>query len=481
MVKNKLILILFFLPLVNALPNLQISPASITQSLNEGQISNTFINLTNTGDRLMTNISFSNIKNVTFSNIPVTLAVNQSTTITVSANAVTMNNQSKVTFYYYSNSTSTPKQHNVSILSFAYAPNIIDIKQGDTIMWKNIDNFTRSVTEVNFSFDYNVASGATQTQQFNAIGTTTYFEKSAGFSGIVNVNSNVVQNYVHNPSLDKTFNIQITRTLKPANVSLDLFTTDFSLNYNEAGLGVLRVNNNNSKAYGLRLNSGWAYNFTSNSFDLIPNSYKIVTFYVIPKVNHTNQTNKTYSIELNLTGTNTAKQTKTMNVFVKYHKFAENITNTNNITILTVITTSQLEALCQQHPEYCPKKTINQTIYKPMPSRVNVTSELVENTMNSVTEMQNSQQRIENNNKESITKTESTFATIKEWFNWNMKFGNQTARDTKEINSKLGFLKSYILTKDILTWIAGLLLIVAFHQYYLHEHGRGLLPKRRYF
>ena len=465
-----------------AFPQLQVTPSSLTQTINEGSIYNSFLNIKNIGNQNMVNLSFTKIKNITIGSIPSVIAPNQSINISISANAVTMNNISIASFFYLSNTTSTPKTYNISINSISFVPPYLEIKQGDSIQWKNIDNLTRSAVENSFLFNYQLTPNQTATHLFNSIGTTDYFSQQGGFSGQIVTNTNSVQQFIHISSLDVNFPIQITRNVPQANTTLDLFTTDFSLEYNQVGSAVARVSNGNSNSYGLKLNSLWAVNFSSNNFNLNPNAYQIVTFYAIPRVTKTNQTNRTYNIELNLTGTNIAKQTKTMNIFVKYHKFNDSTSSSgNNVTILTVITSAQLQALCQQQPDLCPKREVNITIFKPMPTTVNVTSDVVEGALKNIATMGDSQQRIENINKESITKQEGMFATIKDWFGHSNRYENQTAKDISAINSNIFFMKWYGILKDFAFFIViSGILIAGFLRWKWERGDWKFFSKKRY-
>jgi plastocyanin len=77
---------------------------------------------------------------------------------------------------------------NATIQGFAYHPEPITISVGDTVVWKNLDTATHTVTDTKGSFDSgDIGFNKTYSHTFNSAGTFTYHCTIHGFTGTLKV------------------------------------------------------------------------------------------------------------------------------------------------------------------------------------------------------------------------------------------------------------------------------------------------------
>ena len=75
-----------------------------------------------------------------------------------------------------------PKLYEVSIKDFTYDPEMLTIKTGDAVSWKNIGKYPRTVTSTN-NFDSGIIiQGQTYTRQFDSVGTYKYQSSNYGLA-----------------------------------------------------------------------------------------------------------------------------------------------------------------------------------------------------------------------------------------------------------------------------------------------------------
>lgn len=398
------IMILFFLPLVLASPELQLNPSIINQTLYDGQNGYFLINISNIGNETMSNISFSNLQNVVFSNIPSNLAPNSSATINITISPVVMNTQSIASFYGQTNVTTSPIIRDISITSTGYSPNTITIRQNDSIRWNNIDVIQHSATDLAGSFNYLIQPNQSNQIIFTNIGSTNYYDTVSSFGASITTQSNQIQVLTHDASKDKTLQIITKTTPPPTNLDLQLIPTDATIEYSDLIQGAIYIKNTGLiTALSLHFSANWS-SFSENDFNLNPSVTRSLNFNISPSITQTNQTNMTYQIPISVTGTNVATTSKIVNVFIKYHDFGASNQNNGTNVIIRTPTFAEIQAMCNAGQVNCPTTNVTTIIYQDKPYNYSFTFEDIQSMINTNRGLLDSWARLENKLTEQDTK-----------------------------------------------------------------------------
>lgn len=472
-----LLIALFLISSAYSLPSLQINPVGININAVQGQIITKYINVTNTGNMTLFNLSISLQNNISWSNIPASLGKNQTATITATIQATNMNVNPIASFFYQFNTTATPKQWNVTV-SDSFSPITTTTRQGDSVMWTNIANSSRRVTQTSFLFDYTLASNASISFLTNSQGTLGYFENSGyGFGGTIITNSNIIQSNVHNSGLDKTIPITVIASAAQTTANLNIFLNNLTIKYNEAIANALTIQNTgNSTAYNLFLKGKWS-NFNQTTYNIFAGQTKFVQFNTIPMIFQTSQTNQSYTLQINLSGSNIPTTSKSMSVFIKYHAFNTSSNSTQNVQIIYITNASYIQALCAKTSGICPTKTINQTIYADIPHKVNLTTGMVEQAFNNYNNWTFSLQRMENSFNSKLLEIKDLLTAMKNDLEVMKTNISQMKQDNKITNDEIHSVKVAKFWTNVIFWIFLILVIIAFVVWYIlyqnRERNRG--------
>jgi plastocyanin len=85
----------------------------------------------------------------------------------------TTNNNSPATT---ENTSTVPKTYNINMLGYAFSPSSLTIKSGDTVVWKNLDSMSHTVTSDsgNELSSSSLGNGGTYSHTFSTAGTFAY-------------------------------------------------------------------------------------------------------------------------------------------------------------------------------------------------------------------------------------------------------------------------------------------------------------------
>ena len=408
---NLFLALIIFSSIALAAPSLTIQPEiSLTTFI--GVEKTHYINISNPTNEIAYNVSFTNIPGFTFTSreIPGNTTINyEFKTKTNSSFSETY--YSTMSFLYLENITSTPKTHNITLSSTGISPNSIAIKKGDTISWFNSNpTQTLTVTGESSTWSITVLPLNHSEKTFNNIENISYSCKISGttYGADIFVESNLIEDKIHNSAYDKTLKINLNSTFAPTTISLEIFIDSFNLEYNEAGLGVGRITNNGEfTALDLFISMPWAV-FENNSFNLEKEKSKIINFAISPEITKTSDTNKTYIKELTLSGTNIGVIKKNISIFVKYKKINESETQ-------GTYTMDEVRKMLEEMLRLAGNETQNTTtiIYRDKPVYYNFTQEEVSNMDDRLISLEGKGDRTYNLYKQESDKVKEDIESIK--------------------------------------------------------------------
>ena len=321
---KKLILTLMFIFLlagINAQVSIIENPFTISQKV--GTVQTYTITINNSFDFDIQDFKFGNLTMFNFGNV--TVLKNSTKIINFSVNPTNsfsgLRNE-KIEFRFFTDIPTEITSYPINISSTGFSPTYLTLRQGDTIVWTNRDTIVHNV----FSslFNQNLQPNQTFSYTFNTIGLYTFSDTNwnafVGFNGNIEVISRTQQAKVHNPNYDFIWNVDTNFFLNPTNVTREIPTTNFTVSATGKTEGLVVLKNiGQEKAEKITFTSSnpWII-FKENNFDLTINEQNIVTFEIDPLIFSTDETNKTYDIQIIIKGSNIDNSTHAISVFVPY-------------------------------------------------------------------------------------------------------------------------------------------------------------------
>lgn len=342
---RKLILILlFFLLIATAKADLvmQPNPAIFQVKYGEETTFNT-LQLTNTYNFTIEDFEFSNTEGFTFQDI--TLTPNQTKTISVKIlrnESGSFDIDSVVSFKYTVDIPQGQKTHNINITENGYLPNFLIARNGDTVIWNNLEPETRNIIFPSFSMS--IGANQSSSHVFNSVNTI-YYSDQFYYSGTVEVINATEPEKVNNPNYDRTLNIKLDVGSDPTELKVENNQYNYTMNPSSSKEGILEIENiGNITAQKIKLTSepGWI-NFDENNFDLDVGEKNIVTYHIEPLIFETEETNKTHKVIIKVKAVNSQEYEKNLSVFISYSNVFDNI-NTNEGFLAFFL------RYCQQNP-----------------------------------------------------------------------------------------------------------------------------------
>lgn len=262
-----------------------------------------------------------------------------------------LNTQLRIKGYYSANVGQANRTYDVLVNPYFSTPCTFSVVKGEYV--KFTSNIVSTINLKEFPSGVPVDGSTLTTNQsftksFNEIGTKGYqwFIGSWGFSEVCYITTLNDTGLINNPAYDGILNLSVTTQYSPTNISYTLFQNNYSLDFFESTDGILSITNiGNSTAKNITLTNEWM-TFNYNNFDLSPSISKAISYTVKPKVYTTNETNKTYTKNLEIRG-NFNTITIPFNIFVKYAEINSNLSQN---------TTNFLDWVCSNFPDLCNPK-----------------------------------------------------------------------------------------------------------------------------
>lgn len=376
---NNKIIFLWLLTLLAVLPAMQaqliISPLVIDQTLSLGEVINVTINLTNTHNFTIYNITLLDNPFATFIQADI-LNPNQSISVPLKINASALTTTTlPLTFKFLFTQTiiEQPKTVNVNILSTSFSPSSLTINMLDIITWANTDNVIHTVTNVDGNNQPNqqIYPNTTFSFTFNEVKTYTLVDNSIGFSMSVIVQNNTKTIFVNNPQLNKQITLNLNAQLPATQLEIELLNVNFNMTYNGKKEGILKIKNLGSKeAVNVRFSASKWIAFSKTGFNLNGNDETFTIFTIKPVILTNGETGITHNITITTECTNCETKQNSIGVFI----------NPANITDVGLgnLTVEQLIQKIRELQEFLALANFilkeNQTIYLQSPIQINLSA-----------------------------------------------------------------------------------------------------------
>ena len=312
-----LLVILLSMNLINGSLIISPNPLEISTKLNEASSHN--LTITNNYNFTIMSFEFTNLTGFTFPTI--TINANETKTIdfTVKRNdLVSQNILSEVSFKYLVEIPEQPITHEINMTSTGFKPDFITIHVGDTIIWKNKDTVSHTVTS--YFFDYDLQVNGTSQYTFTTPETVNYDDLTLFWSGQIRVLSRDENQQVNNPNYDELLRVNLDVISDPTNLSINIPETEFEVDAVGSKEGLVTIKNTGDEVaqkISLESSNNWIF-FSKDNFNLERDDTSYITFRIQPLLFSSNETNKTYDIEITIKALNSEPYNETIKVFIPY-------------------------------------------------------------------------------------------------------------------------------------------------------------------
>ncbi len=231
-----------------------------------------------------------------------------------------------VQFWYYSTIDYDPVTYDINITDEKFYPNPITIQIRDSLKFNNNGSLTAVIVD-----DYNhkyfnnelIPNQSVTISTFNQVDDFFYHDLNdltkVGRIIVQNASEELITNSDHNKVITFNYNSHYSES----NLDIELYPHEnYTIDYNGFQEISVRVWNTGSNTlYDVQLNTSsypaW-FSFQDNDFDLTPNQNRFITLRITPNVNHTDQTNKTYDINIIADASNSAPSTANIKLFIPF-------------------------------------------------------------------------------------------------------------------------------------------------------------------
>lgn len=428
------------------------NPMSISQKV--GTTETYSIQINNTYTYNILDLDFGDLEDMGFSFSDNSVNANSSKNVTLTIapdedfNGII--NQS-VGFSFYANIPTEVTTYYIQINDDGFDPAYLNMRVGDTVIFQNKDTIVHNLYSNQFNENIQPNSNYSYTPQaeMELSYKDSNWDEYTNFNAILNVISRTSQEKVHNPLLDIKWNLDIDFYLNPTTINFELLDNNLTASPVSSTDGLIKITNNGTyNAKNIFLSSSDWILFNKNNFNLDAGSQTYVTYTVYPIINSTEQTNKSYTIPITITGNNINNQTKDVNVFVSYYEIAGGFDSDEGTLYYLQ------NVYCPKHPcsifcnpesEECQLNSNSSTKYNSS-VQVNVTGE-------DWKEMKRSQQEIATD----LERNSNTLTLQGDIINSNLPFINESI---SKIWTKLEEMDEEHETTVLVIWIVGFFLLM---------------------
>ncbi|MBU0958139.1 MAG: hypothetical protein KKF56_05010 [Nanoarchaeota archaeon] len=305
---------------------LSISPNPINIDVKVGEQKTFQLTMNNSFNFAIMDFEFTNLTGFTFPNV--TLDPHTSGTIDFTVNrqnSISASIPSKVGFKYLVELPQEIETHYINITEMGYSPNFLAIKQGDTVVWRNIDDITHTVTSG--IFDYNIGVNQSASHLFNEVREVNYQDLIVFYGGTIDVLNKTAQSKAHNPNYDIIWTVNVNSISDPTQLQVTIDDNDYTVEatgVKEGSIKIENIGNKTAERIELTSSSDWL-KFDENNFDLATGDKNFVTFKIQPRIYSSNETNMTYHFDVTVKASNSDPYITPISVYVPYSDVMEDL------------------------------------------------------------------------------------------------------------------------------------------------------------
>jgi hypothetical protein len=325
-----LLSVLFILSFINAS---YISPNPISVELNVNQNMSYTLTINNTNNFSIFDFKFPTLESKGFHFPDITIPGNTA----LSFPFYVITNESfygiineKVEFNFYANLPEEITNYYIDITDNGFSETYKTIRKGDTIIWTNKDDVTHTIYSTEFG-SLTIAENSTAQYTFNNLGKFSYYDEYfyifSKFNGEIEVINRTAQQKVHNPMYDIPWDIDLTSVANPTNLQVSNSKNNFTIVYNSYTNGQITIENigdEDAEGVSIKSDSEWL-TFEKTDFKIEQGQTDWVEYQIFPHSLQTNDTDKNYTIIIQVKAKNSNQTNLSINVYIPYKEITSSL------------------------------------------------------------------------------------------------------------------------------------------------------------
>lgn len=280
-------------------------------------------------------LAFENLNDYGFE-FPSNITINPSETKSVLFDVKTSSSyhgqlNSNVKFNYLVDLPEEITNYNIYISNSGFDLDYLTVRAGDTISFTNEDSIVHSIHTDTGTI--NVAPNSTQTTTFSNIGTFNIYDENfqafSFFNAQIQVVSRTESQKVHNPNYDQTWYINLESNLNPTTLQITNSQNDYNITNKKTKNGQFEIKNNGSEIaeiVKISADKDWIV-FNTNNLNIQIDDTEWIGYQLIPYFLNTNDTDKTYSINVKIKASNSIEYNQTILVYIPFQEVTDSLEN----------------------------------------------------------------------------------------------------------------------------------------------------------
>lgn len=477
--RSILLFIFLMIPFVFAIQDMTVFPSSISDTFLKDTTKTVQLQITNTGDITLWNISLKNTPSPIIENLSQnqTVLYNLSRTYTSLGTQV---NNFLVQAYTKGIESKTPTTYIVNMTATSLNQPTSNAITTDIFIVQNSDTITH-ILEVNGT-NYSIAPSGSQVLQFNNVGTHIIVDKTTLATNTYQIVTHLKDVFYYDPSKDKAFTITANVIYGNASYNITVLTPSFLVEANQKKDGVLQIDVGNRTLYNILFSGEW-FSFNENNITLQAGETKFLPFSVKPMVATTNDTNKSYTKTLKIRPENAEEQLLSFNITLPFSAIIQNTSDCqdteayfNNLRIFCLEFPNAIQ--CKGPEPIIIRENISTEHYIPINFTMTAENALKLNEL--LASLDQRQQRFENGQNEKFVDIEricaqETLPLLKN----NTDLLQQIQQNTGFYADEVQALKSQEDTQRLkgwVYWVAGIMIILILLVMYVFRRYKELNP-----
>lgn len=236
----------------------------------------------------------------------------------------------------------------------------LPVLKGDNVTWHNDAGVTVDLIKwPEHTPIKEIGNGQTFKKQFPSEQNYNYYFSIRSFPITPVCTINIVgdEGLINDPELDALLNLKVDIIAEPTTIQVTIPETNYTIEVGKTDEGVLTIRNiGNDDAVNVKLSGEW-FEFSANEFNIREGEQKGIIYTIRPVNLQTEDTNKTHTINLKITGNfNTFEQE--LKVFIPYKIIIDGGEQEEQESFVEFV-----KRFCKENPEVCDLENLVEYVY----------------------------------------------------------------------------------------------------------------------
>lgn len=232
------------------------------------------------------------------------------------------------------------------------------IVQGDNVIWKNTHPYAivKLINANTYSEITQLSPNQTYSEKFQTPMSFRYYFERYGikFTDVCTISVLDTSGSINNPDYDVILHLNLKILYPSTNLIITILDRNYTISPFNSGEDFLKIKNNGTSiAKNIHLSGEW-FSFSDNNFDLNGGESKTIKYTITPQITNTNQTNKNYTKNIEISG-NLETKTESFTISIPYQIINEGVGGGTSLLERVQTYAEVVISYCNDNPdeEFC--------------------------------------------------------------------------------------------------------------------------------